>query len=398
MLLTVKDSLPDHNVEERYLSLVRRGVIEDDPVQRRIIPLFDTLCSQLRSHGSPLRLPETGFRFFKKTAPIIRNEVKGIYLWGAVGRGKTMLMDLFFESLTIPKKRRVHFQEFMAEIHERVHQWRQASKAGKTPYQEPVTPIVEDLSREISVLCFDEFSVTDIADVMILGRLFSGLFQKGLVIVATSNVEPSRLYENGLNRALFLPFISELQKRMHIVSLAAPTDYRLKKIGSAPVFYSPLSEENLRAMDHVFLDLTGEKKGTRKALTVKGHEFVIPQHVGKTARLSFEDLCGKALGASDYIALARHFTTVFLDHVPLMTLDRRNEAKRFILLIDALYNAKVKLIMSAETEVTNLYNASYGVEKFEFERTISRLIEMRSKEYLVAAHQPAPVSDINIPD
>lgn len=373
-------------VEMRYQEMVDSGVIEDDGAQRFVVNKLDELLVQIKSMKASSN-PVGRFWPFQRekvTSPFI----KGIYLWGAVGRGKTFLMDLFYESLPISTKKRVHFHEFMATVHELMHQWRQQAKVAASRHQEPVLFLVDELTRDISVLCFDEFSVTDIADAMILGQLFSALFERGVVVVATSNVEPSKLYDGGLNRAVFLPFIAELQKRMDIVAVRSRTDFRLEKLKGAPVFYTPVTQDVYRALDNMFFSLTGHASGSHAILRVKGHELVVPQAVGGVARCSFSDMCAKAYGAFDYIVLTQNYHTLFLENVPKMDYSQRNEAKRFILLIDALYNAKVKLILSAECEVHELYEAVTGTEAFEFDRTVSRLIEMRSQEYLGMAYAP----------
>jgi cell division protein ZapE len=379
-------------VQSLYETLLENGIIDEDPAQLKVVAILDALLKQLEDAG-PSAEPG-GIRLwpFKKAPPAQTPTVRGVYIWGPVGRGKTLLMDLFYDALSLPRKKRCHFQEFMADIHERAFRWRQQSLTGTTRFAEPVTPIVEDLAREVSVLCFDEFSVTDIADAMILGRLFSGLFQKGVVVVATSNVEPSKLYENGLNRNSFLPFIAELEQRLKVVPLMTPSDYRLQKIGAAPVFYTPADDYAKEAMDHLFYELTGHRHGTRAVFNIKGHRFEIPEAIGGVARCSFSDLCERALGASDYMALARAYHTLFIDGVPKMDIEMRNEAKRFTLLVDALYNARVKLVLSAETNVQELYYAATGPEIFEFDRTVSRLIEMRSRDYLNADYSPAAVA------
>jgi cell division protein ZapE len=297
-----------------------------------------------------------------------------------------MLMDLFFEALPVRRKRRVHFHAFMADAHERIHLWRQALKRGEVSGDDPIAPVAASLAEEAWVLCFDEFAVTDIADAMILGRLFTALFRHGVVVVATSNVEPDRLYEGGLNRALFLPFIELLKTRMEVVRLDARTDFRLEKLAGSPVYHVPADEAARAALDRSFKRLTGRERGDPVRLTVKGHALDVPQAAGGVARFAFPDLCAKPLGAADYLALAQDFHTVILEGIPRMAFEQRNEAKRFITLIDALYDNRVKLLASAEAEAPELYRAETGREAFEFDRTVSRLIEMRSEEYLSLAH------------
>lgn len=350
---------------------------------------MDALAGALNS-SSPAGLPGALGRLFGWRAP---TPPQGLYIWGSVGRGKTLLMDLFFEALSIKRKRRVHFHAFMADVHERIHLWRESLKAGQVKGDDPIKPIAEALAEEAQVLCFDEFTVTDIADAMILGRLFTALYGFDVVVVATSNVEPDRLYEGGLNRTLFMPFIALLKERMAVVRLDARTDFRLEKLAGRPVFYTPADNRSQDALDRAFHRLTGHRKGSPVVLNVKGHSVDVPQAIGGVARFDFKDLCSKPLGAADYLTVAAHFHTVFLENIPRMTFERRNEAKRFIILIDALYDAHVKVLASAETEVQDLYQAETGREAFEFDRTVSRLIEMRSEDYLSLSHgQPDSAS------
>ncbi|WP_112661766.1 cell division protein ZapE [Microvirga flavescens] len=378
-------SLSSETVSARYEALVASGAIERDPAQVALIGKLDALVSVLSEHRIARRPSALG-RFFGKRNP--PPPPKGLYVWGSVGRGKTMLMDLFFAALPVVRKRRVHFHAFMADVHERIHVWRQKLKEGKVKGDDPIRPVADALAQEAWVLCFDEFTVTDIADAMILGRLFTVLFEYGVVVVATSNVEPQRLYEGGLNRTLFLPFIALLQQRMDVLRLDSRTDFRLEKLAGAPVFYAPADAASRHALDQAFLRLTGRAKGAPVTLTVKGHEVEVPEAAGGVARFRFPDLCSKPLGASDYLAIAEQFDTVILEDIPRLTYERRNEAKRLIILIDGLYDAHVKLLASAETEVTELYVADEGREAFEFDRTVSRLIEMRSEEYLALPHGP----------
>lgn len=373
---------PLPSVLARYNALVQCGALERDPAQLMLVDCLDGLAvklgeAQLARKGSAL-----GWLFCKKPP----EPVKGLYIWGSVGRGKTMLMELFYEVTPVSPKKRVHFHAFMADIHARIFAFRQKVKAGEVKDTDPIPPVAAQVAAEARLLCFDEFTVTDIADAMILGRLFSALFLKGVTVVCTSNVEPSRLYEDGLNRALFLPFIALLQERMAVIELDSRTDFRLEKLGGAPVWYVPADAAAQAALDDAFLKLTGARSGPPVTLTVKGHEFVVPQGLRGVARASFNDLCAKPLGASDYLAMAEKFHTLILDDIPVMEIEKRNEAKRFILLIDELYDTQTKLIASAAAEPTELYKATSGREAFEFDRTASRLIEMRSHDYLALPH------------
>lgn len=308
----------------------------------------------------------------------------GLYLWGGVGRGKTMLMDLFFEGLAIPGKRRAHFHAYMAEVHGRIHAFRQKLKAGEVTGDDPIRPVAADLAAEAQVLCFDEFAVVDIADAMILGRLFTALFAQGVVVVATSNVPPDILYREGLNRALFLPFIELLQAKMETVKLEARTDFRLEKIGDARVYFTPVDAAATRAVDELFRNLTGGAPVQPARLTVLGHAVDVPAQAMGVARFAFADLCSRPLAASDYIALARAYHSVLIDDVPRLRPDQRNEIRRFITLIDVFYERHVKLIVSAATSPEEIFTAETGSETFEFARTVSRLHEMGSRDYLSA--------------
>ncbi len=366
-----------------YDLLVSSGRIDRDPAQEQVVALLDGLAQRLKAGRAKSRPKPFGWVFGRREPEPV---VKGLYLWGAVGRGKTMLMDMFFADLPVTAKRRAHFHAFMGDVHERIHAWRQQAKAGTAKGEDPIAVVAEALAREARVLCFDEFSVNDIADAMILGRLFQALFAQGVVVVATSNVEPKDLYRDGLNRALFLPFIAMLEERMAIVRLDARADFRLEKLAGSPVYYTPADGQARAALDALFARLTGNMPAGPVTLAVHGREIVVPLAAAGVARFSFADLCEAPLAAADYIAVARHFHTLVIDDVPVMDEGQRNPAKRFIILIDVLYEQHVKLLLSAAAGPTALYRGTIGREAFEFERTGSRLIEMQSDEYLAAAH------------
>ncbi|CAM5763868.1 cell division protein ZapE [Bosea minatitlanensis] len=372
------------SITDRYAALVEAGAIERDPAQLAVVRKLEALTATLAARRLARKGSALGWLFGKK--PETSEAPKGLYIWGSVGRGKTMLMDMFFEAAPVKRKLRVHFHEFLADVHRRINAYRQKIKTGEVKDGDPIAPVAAELAEEAYLLCFDEFTVTDIADAMILGRLFTALFAAGVVVVATSNVEPSRLYEGGLNRALFLPFIQLLQTKVEVLKLDARTDFRLEKLGGAPVYHVPADEKAKAALDAAFKALSGTAQGRRTVLTVQGHELVLPQAAGGVARASFADLCAQAYGASDYIALAQRFHTLVLDDIPILNYDRRNEAKRFIILIDTLYEHHVKLVASAAAEPHELYHATQGREAFEFDRTVSRLIEMRSEDYLGMPH------------
>ena len=318
-----------------------------------------------------------------------KQPIKGLYIYGEVGRGKTMLMDLFFEVSPVVRKRRAHFHEFMIDVHERIHALRQKMKLGEHTGEDPIEHTAIELAREAWLLCFDEFHVTDIADAMILGRLFAQLFERGVVVVATSNVAPGDLYKEGLNRALFVPFIRMLEQHMEIVRLDARADFRLEKLAGMPVWYVPADAVADAALDDVWRRLASGHDGEAEELLVKGRAVNVPRAAMGVARFSFHDLCEQPLAAADYLRIAHEYHTVILDRVPVMTFDTRNAAKRFIILIDTLYDMNVKLIASAEAEPDALYRGEEGYEAQEFKRTASRLIEMRSQAYLARPHGAA---------
>jgi cell division protein ZapE len=365
----------------RYAALVTAGKIEADAGQEQVARRLAALERRLEAHALAQKSSSLGWLFSarQKKEPALR----GLYIYGEVGRGKTMLMDLFFETSAVRRKRRAHFHEFMADVHERVHVFRQESKNGGP---DPIHRAAEAIAEEAWLLCFDEFHVTDIADAMILGRLFTRLFELGVVMVATSNLAPSELYKDGLNRSLFVPFLTLLQERCEVVRLDARIDFRLEKLTGLPTWYVPDDEKAQSALDKAWKRLVGDHAGVPHELIVKGHAVRIPEAAMGVARFPFDDICGQPLGAADYLKIAHEFHTVIIDHIPVMAFERRNEAKRFIILIDTLYDHAVKLLASAEAQPDQLYRADQGYEALEFQRTASRLIEMRSQAYLGLPH------------
>ena len=361
-----------------YDALATSGALESDPAQRALARRLSDLARTVAWTGGKKRGLLAQFLGTKSPEP-----VRGLYIWGKVGRGKTLLMDMFHSAAATGQKRRAHFHEFMADVHGRIHAWRQGP--GKRARDgDPIPPVAEAIAGEARVLCFDEFTVTDIADAMILGRLFTALFERGVVLVATSNTAPQDLYHHGLNRQLFLPFIDLLLAHCDVVRLDARTDFRLEKLEGAPVYYTPLGDRADTAMDDAFARISGVATGMPETLVVTGRAVHVPQAHQGVARFSFDDLCEQPHGAADFLKIAHAFHTVFVDRIPVMAPKDRNAARRFVWLVDAFYDNRVKLVASAAAEPDHLYVK--GDFASEFERTASRLIEMRGHDYLAAPH------------
>jgi cell division protein ZapE len=375
------------SITARYAAGVAAGRVERDAAQLGVVDMLARLEERIVEYRLARKSSALGWLFGsrEKSQP----PIKGLYLYGDVGRGKTMLMDLFYEASPVARKRRVHFHEFMLDVHERIHAIRQTMKLGDNAGADPIELAAIELAGEAWLLCFDEFHVTDIADAMILGRLFAQLFARGVVVVATSNVEPEQLYNEGLNRALFVPFIHMLEQYMDIVRLAARTDFRLEKLAGIRVWYVPADSAADAALDDAWRRLAGGHSGEPQELALKGRAVHVPRAAMGVARFAFHDLCEQPLAASDYLRIAREYHTLIVDRVPVMTFETRNAANRFIILIDTLYDMNVKLIASAGAEPDALYRADEGFEAQEFKRTASRLVEMRSQSYLARPHGTA---------
>jgi len=376
-----------NGVTAQYAGGVAAGLVERDAAQLAVLDKLSALETRIEQSRPARRSSPLGRLFGGRDAN--DRAIKGLYIHGPVGRGKTMLMDFFFAASAAERKRRVHFHEFMLDVHARLHAFRQKMKFGEHAGDDPVRLVAAELAEEAWLLCFDEFHVTDIADAMILGRLFAHLFARGVIVVATSNVPPGELYKDGLNRAVFVPFIAMLEQHMDVVRLDARTDFRLEKLGGLPVWYAPADAAADAALDEAWRRLAGGQPGTAQELAVGGRLLPIPRAFMGVARLTFRDLCEKPLAAADYLRIAREYHTLILDHVPVVSYDDRNAAKRFIILIDTLYDLNVKLIASAEAEPDALYRAEEGFEAQEFKRTASRLVEMRSQAYLARPHGAA---------
>lgn len=352
-----------------YDTRVSEGLLRPDPAQREVLLLLEDLREKLEERPAK----PSGFlgRFFKPTVP---DGMRGLYLWGGVGRGKSMLMDLFHAHAGIARKRRVHFHAFMQEIQSGLHE------ARKSGVEDALKPVAEAVIRDVDLLCFDEMQITDIADAMIVGRLFQMLFDAGVVVVTTSNRPPEDLYKDGLNRALFLPFIDILNDKLEVHEITSLTDYRQHRLEGEKTYFAPANAQARRAIDEIWRDLTGGKS-EELVLEVKGREVHLPRYWAGMARAEFWDLCGQPLGPADYLALAGAVKLLVLENVPRLDSSKFNEAKRFVTLIDALYEARTRVIISAEEEPERLYLEGSG--SFEFERTASRLREMQSADWAV---------------
>ncbi len=364
-------------VLDHYHALVAAGELRPDPDQLAGATRLDALAGQLATIPKKNGLIA---RLLGRAAPI----PKGLYFWGSVGRGKSMLMDLFHDSVDFQPKRRVHFHEFMLEVHDRLRVERRKELG------DPIPPVVDAITAKAKLLCFDEMVVNNTADAAIMSRLFTGLIDRGVIVVTTSNRPPRDLYKDGLNREHFLPFIALIENRLDVLSLNGPTDYRLDRLGGFPTYYTPNGPAATEALSRAFFRLTDYPPEDRAHVPSElipvqgGRSLFVPKSLKGVAVFSFKRLCAQPLGAADYLAIARRYHSVIIVGVPVMGAENRNEAARFKTLIDALYEYGVKLLVSADAAPGALYRGDDGV--FEFERTVSRLMEMQSAEYMQKGH------------
>jgi cell division protein ZapE len=390
MDLPPAEAVPNEGPLPAYRAMLAAGTLHADPAQGRAAEVLQDLWRRTTGYDPHPEEPEQGgfFARFLRRKPVAPEEAPagtpmGLYLVGEVGRGKSMLMDLFFETAEVPRKQRIHFHEFMQHrVHARIHAWKR--QYGDTA--DPIPPLADSIAAEAALLCFDEFQVHDIADAMILGRLFQALFARGTVVVATSNTTPDDLFKGRPGRDAFLPFIALIKRRLEVLVLDSARDYRRARIVEMPTWHMPLGGRADAAMDAAFRTLTGQDHGSPTRLTLLGRSIEVPQAADGVARFDFDALCGKPLGPADYLAVATHFHTLLLDGIPRLGAENFDRAKRFITLVDALYEHRVKLVASAEASPDNIYER--GENAAMFARTASRLHEMQSQDWRRRDHLP----------
>ena len=361
-----------------YQKKLAAGELKPDTAQELLAQKLQSLHRSLIGYRP--RSGQVGWREWLSFAAPRGAPLQGLYIYGGVGAGKSMLMDLFFSTAPVAKKRRVHFHEFLQDVHSRFTAFRKTKGEDEG---DPIPTVANDLANEAWLLCFDEFQVSNIVDAMILGRLFEALFERDVVVVATSNRPPQDLYKNGLQRSKFLPFIDLISEKLDILQLTSAEDYRLKRILGMRVYHEPLGATASQSLETYFKELSDGQPVKTDTLEIKGRQVLVPS-AGGVARKSFDDLCGQPLGPADYLAIAERYHTLILDDIPRMGEELKSEARRFVTLIDALYEARVNLICSADAPPQELYVEGEGV--FEFERLVSRLMEMQSKDYISLAH------------
>ncbi len=394
-------SVTEHGPLDAYRALETDGEIRPDNDQLRIIDHFErlfrelTVYPEISARAKGLSIKSWRLAHFFRWSGGDKKPPRGLYIYGGVGRGKSMLMDLFYDVAPLKAKKRVHFHEFMLDVHARMKAWRslggkeRAALGGRASEDDPIPPVARQMAHEATLLCFDELQVSDIADAMILSRLFNELMECGVVVVATSNRPPDDLYKDGLNRPLFEPFIEKIKTEFDVVALNGPTDYRYDRLKGVETYYSPVNTATTEKLSEAFFRLTDRDVDDRDKvpsdeLIVQGRKLFVPKSARGVAVFSFKRLCASALGSADYLAIARAYHTVILVAIPQLGREKRNEAKRFVTLIDALYEHGVKFLCSAEVPPADLYPSGDGA--FEFERTVSRLIEMQSEDYLHRGH------------
>lgn len=367
---------------EEYQQLIKDGIIVSDTAQRRIARRLHALQQEIEAYTPPAQNQGFFGKLFAKKAD--EDSPTGLYIYGDVGRGKSMLMDLFFADVNFPSKRRVHFHAFMLEVHAKLYTWRNLNKDNEKA-GDPIPDVAKSIMDESILLCFDELQVTDITDAMILGRLFTALFEMGCIVVATSNRAPKDLYKDGLQRERFEPFIDLISDYMDVQELDSMQDYRLQHLKSLETTYLVASgRESEQFLHKSFMELTQNATPQASQLLVQGRQLRLAKTAHDVAWCQFSELCEEALGAADYLEIASEFSTLLLQDIPQLSKEQRNEAKRFVNLIDALYEHRVKLICTAGVAAQEIY--PHGDGSFEFQRTVSRLIEMQSESYLAKAH------------